>query len=848
MSPSRGSVNRLSLFSIAIAKPHSSIQRYIAVSPSSILRRTSHAAFSLSLPRDSSNQDDFGGTSNDEIHPDGIDQSLFEHPTNEYKAQIDATSKSNHDSWQSGPSQLLLSLLTRSTREATTTLKELNKLDTRLEKDYAYARPARQCAVDGDYKGFFGWLNIVPHFNLSTNISIQEKEQLCKHIAGTLTALINGNAEPYIVCLALLKIIDKGFIESGDDTGKAIFQSLTWLVRHGKVAEDKGGQEWTWQLWTSLSKIAKESKAKSTPSTSRVTLDEEDVDKELSSTLTRLYNGCVRSLVQAGRYEAATMWVQRSDSFGLKESNRGTILQPFTWRIFLEEVLDIDSPATSAVRSQAGALAATLKEKIEKDPQSHHLKKLVREMDSLVLDRNNEVITEEASLDDRVTELLDQDDTRGAIALLYEALMEPASTPRWGHLPKALTLALVRESVSKRHNSQLSDELQLYFEKLEKSKGAKGLIPFSSMVHLSRTTRHAECVSLCISTYQSREVEHLAMLVDKNQFEKTILETKEVDKLRDNKYANYLALKSLALMCKHDFFKLHKLYRSWLQISVHHLTMNQVVNDSTDKVAAEAQQVEDEIFESANLEYHFRVDATLPEEDESKGQRLLLHQGPPVTRPSAYHFNLFLKMLPKSFAITALKGNSSVKALLQGDDDDVSRRTVELGFSIIQEMEKFKVEPSASTWSILLTLLARSINANPSVDERARERRQQDEDQIEEIATEYDYQWNRLWKLTSALGMGQELNSNKSSSSTFPSSPLPRATTLTYLNLIYAFLMVTPSRGGPCLQEANQVKQWLEADKVALANKGQYERPYNRVMRMLEKVEARTVDTPRLGE
>lgn len=641
MSPSRGSVHRLLHSSIFDARPHSFIQRHLVVSPSNILRRTSHAAFSLSLPRDSSQQDDFIGTSNDEIHPDGIDQSLFESSTKEYKAQTDAASKLNHDAWLSGPSQLLLSLLSRNTRDATTTLKELNKLETRLEKNFAYARPARHCAVDGDYKGFFSWLNIVPHFNLSTNLTAQEKEQICSHIAGALTALINGNAEPYIVCLALLKIVDKGFIESGDRTGKAIFQTLTWLVRHGKVAEDKGGQEWTWQLWNSLSKIARESKAKSVSSSSRLTLDEKSMDKELCSTLIRLYNGCIRSLVLAGRYEAAIMWIQHSESFDLEECDRGTTLQPFTWRIYLEEVLDIDSPATSMVRSQAGALAAKLKEKFERDPQSILVKRLVREMDSLVLDRNNEAITEDASLDDRVIELLDQSDTRGAIALLYQALTESAPTPRWGHLPKAITLVAVRESVSRSQNSQMKDELQLYLQELEKSKGAKGLIPFSSMVHLSQRNQHVECVSLCISTFQSRQVEYLAMLIDKEQFEKTVLETKQVDKLRDNKYANYLALKNLALMCKHDFFKLHKLYRSWIQINEHHVSKEELLDCST-----QAQQTVEEIFESANWEYHFRVDADLPKEDESNNKdKLLLHQGPPSTSKHQHQQNYSLLSL-----------------------------------------------------------------------------------------------------------------------------------------------------------------------------------------------------------
>jgi hypothetical protein len=368
--------------------------------------------------------------------------------------------------------------------------------------------------------------------------------------------------------------------------------------------------------------------------------------------------------------------------------------------------------------------------------------------------------------------------------------------------------------------------LQVYLEQLQKSRGAKGLVPFSTMVQLFQKGRHAECVQYCVSTYQSRVIEELAILVDEEKFKRREGEVVEIGenevhgKLHESKYATYLALKSLVWICKQDFFKLHRLYQTWLKLSNHYVQDG----PNTDTATKNSTEVKDEagIFEESNVEYLFSADHGLLEEDRLSS---IVYQGSPHSRPSVYFFNLFLKRLPKALAWSAYRGTSSVKALL--GTGKVQKRVMDLGFEILKDMEKYKVEPNVSTWSILLMLLARNITLS-SVEGEGQGESTQDE---EEAA-----QWSRLWNMTRALGMGQ---STTTDGIAITPSPLPKATALTYINLMYAFLMVPPSRGGPLVEEARKIKGWLESDNEALAHMSQYKRPMDQVLGFLEKVETR---------
>lgn len=841
------------------------------------LHRTSHASFRSKRPEQVEQQGEAEQRTNDELHPDGIDAALYESKSSEYES---AASPFFHDTTVWGPSQLLLSLLTKKLQDATITLKELKKLGSDLEERSEYARAAWQCARHGDYKGCLSWLDVVPNFYFISAGSQQEQNEVCRRLAATLNILCNDSAETHVVCLALLKVVCKGYLDSGFDASEAISRALSWLLTHGEVSEKKDGQEWTWQLWKSIVKAttSAKSKANSTPSTSTATLDDESPDRWLSDKLSLLYNRGIRTLVLSGRFDAALCWIQSSDSFQIDLRYSGTKLLPFTWRLFLEGVLDCDSPASAHVRGQAVTLASSLEKLEEMDTKaSRHrfrLRLLLQETEFITLDKNADIASSERALDDRVLVLLRHGDVRGSIALLQDALRNITRTPRFGHLPRALTLAQIREAVSHNAGSTAEEEFQEYLVDMQRSRGGKGLGPFSHMVHLSQSGHFKECVSFYISTFESREIEQLAALVDQAAFKQAREGALEQRKLRYSKYAHYLALKCLVYICKDDFFKMHKLYRSWLQSAIHHLDVTDEFRESEDgdpTTAFPSASTTTSIFEETDMEYLFSTSINEPVQEGP--QRFFPYRTPPAARPDIYFFNLFLKMLPKAFALSAIKGTSAVKAQLKSES--LHARLTNLAFDILKQVERFKLEPNASTWSILLTLLARNVNANPPTksaeiqQEQKEGKRERAEEGRREISEEqdiwwqvlepeeYKQQWDRIWKLTRALGMGLEDEKLTASLSIdFPhsvnaSSTLPKATGLTYANLIYAFLMVPPSRGGPCIEEALRVQSWLQADRNdPTVDIDAYEEHITRVYDLLQRVQERQaskeVDRPEI--
>jgi hypothetical protein len=832
--------------------------------------RTSHA-LSLSnltgLPEAVEQQVKAERTSNNELHPNGVDAALYESESSEYES---AASPFFHDTYHSGPSQLLLSLLGKNLKDATTTLGELRKLESDLEANSKYARAASQCAIQGDYKGCLSWLDIVPNFYSIPTESKQERNQKCYDLEATLTALCNGSAETHIVCLALLKIISKGYLESVFETIDAIDRSLSWLLTHGEVSDQKSGQEWTWQLWKSIVKAASIAKAEGIPmpSTSKATLDNGSLDRWLSNKLSLLYNRGIRTLVLSGRYDAALSWVQKSDSFQIDLRYSGAKLSPFTWRLFLEDVLNRDSPASAHVRGQTATLTTTLQTIAELDqkPSRHRVRQLLRETEFTTLDKSANTVSGERLLDDRVMNLLLHGDLSSSIALLQQALGNPSRDSRFGHLPKALTLARIRQAISP--GSMLEGEFQTYLVELRSSRGGKGLETIAHMVNLSQSGFLKDCVSFYISTFESREIEQMAALVDEAAFKQAIDGARLQHKLRYNKYAHYLALKSLVFLCKDDFFKMHKLYRSWLQSVMYHQyeadsPLETGESDST--MSLPPASVTNDIFEETDMDYLFST--SINESVQDGPQRFFPYRSPPTTRPSIYFFNLFLKMLPKALALSAIKGTPAVKAQLKSEN--LHARLTNLAFDILQQVERFKLEPNASTWSILLTLLARNINANTplQVADGLQQQYSGNEEEMEQAEgrdavekveeeqdiwwqvlepEEYKQQWDRIWKLTRALGMGlndEEISASLSSDSPAfetTASTLPKATGLTYANLIYAFLMVPHSRGGPCIEEAMRVKSWLEADNDQVAvESGSYEEQITRVYDLLQRVQER---------
>jgi hypothetical protein len=840
MSASRSAVHRL-LSTAALSRPHCSDLRSLTQqSPASLLlRRTSHA-LSLSLSSATQKEEDdvkssasgssitrlkdVFQTGNNELHPDGIDSTLFEKINSEYEA---ASSDHFGDPWHSGPSQLLSRLLKKDIKDATKTLQELKTLDTDIEHRLEYAQAAEQCAILGDFRGCMAWLDVVPNFyTIVFSIhSVPEADQAYDHIASTLYGLIEGSAEPYVVCLGLLKAVSKGYLQANYQTINAIYRTLGWILRHGKIANQEEDHEWPWRMWKSFVKAATTAKASGTPSTSKVTLNDDILDSDLSWLLSRMYNGGVRSLALSGRYEAALLWVQNSESFQVDAPKSGTKLQRFTWRLFLEEVLDSGSPASAQVRSQAGALSAKLHDVGTKGA------KLLQEMLVLTLDKYAGDINEEGTLDDRVNAMLEEGDVRGSIAVLQQALGDVLPAPRWGHLPGAIFLANVKKAVLATNNSVLEEEWRHYLEELEKSKGTKGLSSLSHMVQLSHDEKMKECVAYCISTYQARDVEELALLVDEDYF-KTVIETSgRSHKLRYSKYASYIAIKNLVYLCKSDYTKMHKLYQAWLEVAKHHVKESDLKASSSIETSTG-----ESVFEDTILEYLFSGKADLSGlESESP---IVSYKTPPTARPSISYFNHFLKMLPRALAITTRQGKSGIHST------GLESQVVNLAFSIIQEVKRFGLEPTASTWSILLSLLAQNVNAIvPVQTHEIQERKSRqgemmtDEGEDEDVFSgqslkpkEYEEQWSRIWRLTSALGMGVDLNNSSKRSN------LLKATAITYAELIYGFLLVPHSRGGPCVEEANKVKTWLQADTDMLQNLDQNtKKRINKILGILEK-------------
>lgn len=778
-------------------------------------------------------------SSNNSLHPDGIDASLFESTTDEYHERL-ADSDARRHLWHDGPSDMLSALLKEGIKQATSTMKELRNLRDELEHRIEFAGAARQCAVEEDYEGCLHWLEITPNY-YKLEQSENDKEQLvqdCGHVALTLSTLINSRADPYVVCVALLKIISKGYLEADKRVQRAIQQTMTWLIRHGRVKEDGDAKKWTWQLWQSVSKLSLKAREEFDPEPSDLALKLRG--KGLEAHLFRAFNACLRTLCVSGKFEAAIAWIKNSQTFG--SDNVGTHLQYFTWKLFLEEILDRNSPASDSLRSQAGALAAEIQTMFQDAPPKHfRLRALARITRRIVIDRNAVSLADDLTLDEKVTDALDCNDRIAAIAFLHQALLEQDLVSRWSHLPKASTLATLRDLIEEQGNDEEKKELQAYLMELKVARGAKGLIPLSTMLRYSQKEQHVDCVSHCIETFQCRELEELAVLVDSKLFS---ADQKPTTRLQENKYASYLALKSLLYYCKNDFNKINKVYQAWLESISHHRSYSR-------EVKAQSNGSIGSIYEDVDDDYLFMGNLDLDTQDLHD---TILHRTPPNSKPTIYHFNLFLKMVPMAFGVSARNESSSMKSLLTSGSRH--EKSIEIAFQIIHEMHNFQVEPNTSTWSILLTLMARNINATSSSSESPMSTLPQPPSstskgdivnlskdhlttvdkkmtiQDEKILDDSKQQWKKIWSLTSALGMGpNHLHT--------PNSFLPKATALTYASLIQAFLKVPKSRGGPCLTEATQVKRWLLEDKEALRDLKRYQKSINRILHLHRKVTKR---------
>ncbi|UZJ56608.1 hypothetical protein CBS101457_005928 [Exobasidium rhododendri] len=839
MSPSRGSVRRL-LLSANVGNWTGTASRsssHYHLSPSSSRLLSTPAA----RTRESRAQETSSGSSNSEHHPLGIDTSLFESSTLEYSEQTAAYSSDLH-ALQVGPSQLLASLLVSSTKDATKTLQELRKLETSLDYAFDYARPARQCVNEGDFQGALSWLDMVPDYYSSRPEAIQESSQACTDIAAMLVNMINANAKPHLVCLALLKVISKGYIDSDDKLGKSVFQTTTWLVRHGKVANQAEDQEWSWQLWQSIVRLSRAAKSRQTQSTSRLTMEQGGMSADLVARLARLYNACIRALTLSGQHKVALYWVRQSESISSDRINTTglTKLHPFTWRMFMEEVLDDDSPASAVVKAQAASLLPALRDRAV-TVASSETSTLIREAEGIVLDRSTVTLTADRSLDDKVLDLLSHDDVKASITLLLRGLKDVSPTSNWSRIPKATTLAAVREAVV---DADTDGKLALekYLKRLGATRGARGLIPFSEMLILHQRGKHVTCLEFCLSNFHCRDVQELASVLEvKGLSQKT--EEKRF-KLHENRYANYLALKSMVSLCKKDFFKMYTLYQAWLELTSQHVTQGR--RTTAEEVSFDAVTSTDGVFEDVNLEYLYNPEHDLAMETDHSS--LVLYETPPVLKPTIIYFNLFLKALPKALSVSALSLSSSpsssspsVRARLLQAGGDVQKMTMDLAFEILRDMEKYSVEPNVSTWSILLTLMARNITAPlpPWSQSTTREGEVVRDNKGNNI--NITDQWTRIWTMTSALGMGLDSASkgpavSPSSSASATPTPLPRATALTYTHLIYAFLMVPPSRGGPLLREAARVKDWLINDERAMTSVDKYKKPITRVLDLLDRV------------
>lgn len=772
-----------------------------------------------------------------------LDVSLFEAPSIEYEDHVEANEPQ-------GPTQLLLETLQHSVADATKTLTDLVVLETPIEPHTHFAQAVLECVRADDLRGSFMWLNYLPVFNIDrmdTRISIHDAPSQLDHnlslaLTHFLQSLIARHPQPDIVCIGLIHTARLRGLEADDTLCKAFSRTLSWVLRHAHSSTMQSTGHWTWALWQNIVNHAFQAQRKPVekgvhPPSS---LPSSPDGKFLARRLERVYNQSIRTLLLSRKYEAALYWLERCHWFQFQETEKGSHerrtrkLKFFTWKMFVETVLVPQSAAPPQVISDTKKLVDVLKKRLHSRADARWNAKLTEKMITCAnecLSRPMVPVSSDKIHKERTTPSPESSSTiaKEPKHSNMRNSMPTSSLDELGkfQLPKASTVALMLD----RPNIDPS-EFANYLDALKSCPGAQGLSELGFVLHKFHVHGPFRALEEYCLHFEDRNVLRLSRIVLSENDMKTLLEISEQEgkKLWTHSHANVTALRCLVLLCKGDVDKLLKVYHLWLELikSAAHVDVHSLPKlRNNETVLEQGDMSSNSVFEAEDQEYTV---AGVKADDQShfSVRGGLVYQLPPLLKPNVHHFNVFMTALPRA----ALRTAPSKSPIHVNEESSVS---LDVAFTILNDMKLYGVQPSISTWTLLLETIALSSSAG-AVDES---------DAIQNMSP-----------LLIALGMrtkpkfGNDLGESvttlvgkrtKKIVESLPKGNFPQATPLTYSALIVAFLRVPPTRGGPLVHEAKMVLEWLSHNEKALGllekDSGKYGLSMQRAQNALHRAE-----------
>lgn len=372
------------------------------------------APCAASMRRISTAQED--SAPNMELDPAGVDESMFEAPTDEY---VVAQPRSGAASTATGPEVLLLDLLAQGNAEtATNTLRRLVSLGTPVRPHAQFAAGVLFAAahpVLADERDVLRWLALMPC-----------EEEAVPLMVSALRAL-QARAGCSVVTLArALELVTRaGFLHSS--AYPQIASLLAFILRYtGDSAGSDGVRSSSHvHIWRAVSAAYTQSPAGAVPPAERRPLE-------------KLFNSAVRALALAGRLNAAHAWACLATSSAPPD---GAKLSSVTVKMLMEQLQrgspqDVEGAARFDPQAAAQSFASRL--------AARDMPKLAKVAAAQLTPAQLEAPALESSVDFQIVRHLLAGESSKACDALLARLAAPAAYGRadtHAHLPSASILA-----------------------------------------------------------------------------------------------------------------------------------------------------------------------------------------------------------------------------------------------------------------------------------------------------------------------------------------------------------------------------------------------------------------------
>jgi hypothetical protein len=351
---------------------------------------------------------------NMELDPAGVDESMFEAPTDEYLVAQPRSGTTSATA--TGPEALLLDLLAQGDADAATqTLRRLVSLGTPVRPHARFAAGALHAAAHpatADERDVLRWLALTAC-----------EDEAVPLMASTLRAL-QARASCSVVthARALELVIRAGFLHS--NANPQIASLLAFTLRYTGDSSGSGGVGWG-HLWRKISAAYAQSVSAVEQASERRPLE-------------KLFNSAVRALALAGRLEAAYAWAGLATSGAPPE---GAKLSSITVKMLMEQlqagsVQDVEAVSGFDPQAAAQSFAARL--------ATCNMPKLAKIAAAQLTPAQLEPPSIESSVDFQIVGHLLAGHSTQACEALKERLAAPAPYGRidtHAHLPSASILA-----------------------------------------------------------------------------------------------------------------------------------------------------------------------------------------------------------------------------------------------------------------------------------------------------------------------------------------------------------------------------------------------------------------------